>query len=306
MALQIIEKSKAYLSSTQALKSLEQDPYWPKWDSPWWHMLLLHELGLAREIPKSIILKMVEVLKDFYLPIFPIRPEQIPSGTDTYRKIICHCAVGSMYQVLFDCGVDVDRELTWMRPWMLHYQLPDGGLNCDEKVYTQAQPKSSIISTLPCLEAILFSRNRELHSQEKEFLDKGAQYLLRQKLFRKVSTGEVIDKDWLEIRFPRFYDYDFLRGFYFLTKWREFSGFQIPEVLIDEVKQLVAPQMTDKGIRLKRYNIIEQRSYNQTSSGAWAMGSISEFDLMKAVSFDGHICEPLTKKWNEALTSLQK
>ena len=294
-----IKKSQSYLSSPAALQSIERDPYWPKWDSPWWHMALLHEMDLAKEIPAAAVSKMVEALKSHYLPVFPINEDEVPQGTDPYRRIACLCAVGNMYQVIFACGVDVDRELPWMREWFLRYQLPDGGLNCDEKVYTKPTPKSSIVTTLSCLEAVLFCRNHELTQEEVAFLDRGASYLLKQKLFRKVSTSEVIDKNWLEIRFPRFYEYDFLRGFYFLAKWRQQSGFSIPDDLIDEVEELVAQQMTDAGIKLKRYNLFDKRSYNPNADGSWIWGDASEIDLMKAVSFEGSICQPHTKKWNE-------
>ncbi len=294
-----IEKSKSYLSSDSALQSIEQDPYWPKWDSPWWHMSLLNELDLAKEIPQTAIAKMVQVLKNHYLPIFPITEEEIPKGTDTYRQIACLCAVGNMYQVLFNARVNVDQELPWMRKWLLRYQLPDGGLNCDEKAYTKTNPKSSIVSTISCLEAVLFCRQRDLTSEEIQFLNRGAKYLLQHRLFRKISTGEVIYKDWLEIRFPRFYEYDFLRGYYFLEKWRQQSGFSIPDDLVDEVEELVSRQMTDQGLMLRRYNLFDRHSYNPNADGTWTWGSASEFDLMKATSFDGCICPPLTKKWSE-------
>lgn len=106
-----VEKSRSYLSSPAALQSIERDPYWPKWDSPWWHMLLLHEMDLAKEIPATSISKMVQVLKNHYLPVFPIKEEEVPTGTGPYRKIACLCAVGNMYQVLFNAGVVVDKEL---------------------------------------------------------------------------------------------------------------------------------------------------------------------------------------------------
>ncbi len=294
-----LEKSRSYLSSPTALQSIERDPYWPKWDSPWWHMSLLHEMDLVKDIPEAAVSRMVTALKSHYLPVFPINEDEVPQGTDPFRQIACLCSVGNMYQVLFACGVNVDRELPWMREWFLRYQLPDGGLNCDERAYAKPTPKSSIVTTVSCLEAVLFCRSRELTQEEVRFLDKGANYLLRQKLFRKASTGEVIDKNWLEIRFPRCYEYDFLRGFYFLAKWREQSGFTIPDELTDEVEELVSRQMTDKGIELKRYNLFDQRSYNPGTDGSWSWGQASEIDLMKAVSFDGSICQPLTKKWDE-------
>lgn len=294
-----IEKSLEYLGSPEAVKSIERDPYWPKWNTPWWHMSLLKEMGLAQRIPSVAVQALMRVLKDHYLPIFPIRAEEIPEGTDPYRRIACICAVGNIYQVLFAAGVNVDKELPWMRPWFLKYQLPDGGLNCDERAYTKDVPKSSLLSTICCLEAILFCRDRELTGAEVDFLNKGAEYLLRQRLFRRVSTGEVIDADWLEVRFPRFYDYDYLRGYYFLAKWKEHSGFVIPDSLTKEVQDLISKQMTPQGLKLLRYNLIDKKSYNPTDGGTWAWGSVSEFALMQAVSFEGAICEPLTKAWEE-------
>ena len=57
--------------------------------------------------------------------------------------------------------------------------------------------------------------------------------------------------------------------------------------------------MTSEGIKLKRYNFIDNRSYNPQSDGSWIWGKTTENELMKAISYDGFICEPLTKKWNE-------
>lgn len=294
-----IEKSKSYLTSDLALESIERDPYWPKWDSPWWHMRLLQELGFATEIPQTTISKMVEVLKKHYLPIFPVREEEMPKGLDPIRKIACHCAVGSMYQVLFHSGIDVEMELPWLRPWLIRYQLPDGGLNCDERAYTKESPKSSIVSTINCLEAIFFCRKKDLTDEEESFLNKGAKYLLRQKLFRRVSDGQIIDNNWLEIKFPRFYEYDFLRGYYFLAKWSEYKGETLPSELVEEVVSLVSSQLSPDGIVLKRYNYFEKRSYNPLPDGSWRWGVASEFDLFKIVSQSGLVCEQLTKQWNE-------
>ena len=302
--IEAIEKSKAYLSSSAALESIERDPYWPKWDSPWWHMRLLQEMGLASEIPNTTVQKMVQVLKKHYLPIFPITAEEMPAGTDPFRKIACHCAVGSMYQVLFYAGVDVDSELSWMRPWMIRYQLPDGGLNCDEQAYVKENPKSSIVTTINCLEAIFFCRTKDLTEIEINFLNKGAQYLLKHRLFRKVSDGSIIDTTWLEIKFPRFYEYDFLRGYYFLKKWFQHTKQTLPSDLVTEVESLVAKQISPEGIVLKRYNLFDNRSYNPLPDGSWVWGSASEFDLFKTVSQAGLICEPLTRQWNEIKSEL--
>jgi hypothetical protein len=93
-----------------------------------------------------------------------------------------------------------------------------------------------------------------------------------------------------------------LRGYYFLAKWSEYSGFKVPEEIHDEVKALISKQETPLGIVLKRYNCYEKKSYNPQADGTWKMGDISEFSLMKAVSYPGAVCAPLTNAWIEAKT----
>lgn len=262
-------------------------------------MLLLHELGLSKKIPAIAVSKLTEVLKSHYLPFFPLKEAELPPGIDPRRKIACHCAVGSAYQLLHGCGVNVREELPWMSPWLLKYQLPDGGLNCDEAVYTKPDPKSSIVSTLPCLEAVLFCRSGALTIEEVDFLNKGAVYLVSHRLFRRISDGKVMREDFVEVMFPRFYEYDFLRGYYFLARWRKESGFHIPEELTAEVVELMSRQLGPAGVVLKRDNIIDRRSYNPGTDGKWIMGEASEFDLMKAVSYEGCACPSLTQQWAE-------
>ena len=45
---------------------------------------------------------------------------------------------------------------------------------------------------------------------------RGEEYLLERRLFRRKSTGEVIDPSWLEFSFPHWYFYDVLRGLEYL------------------------------------------------------------------------------------------
>src|SRR5437867_11672637 len=91
-----ISESLAYLDSREARESIAADPYWPKWDSPWWHMTLLWELGLASRIPASAVAAMVEALKTHYHLIMPVKAGDLPAGVDEHRDVPCHCAVGTM------------------------------------------------------------------------------------------------------------------------------------------------------------------------------------------------------------------
>ena len=88
--LKEIEDSLTFLGSDEALKMLEADPYWPKWHSPWWHMLLLHEMGETKKIPQKTIDAFIKSMNKYPLKIFPIQPEDMPEGIDPYRGTPCH------------------------------------------------------------------------------------------------------------------------------------------------------------------------------------------------------------------------
>ena len=157
-----------YLGSHRALQSLDADPYWPKWDSPWWHMLLLHEMGRTRQIPKSVIERYVDALDKFPLKIFPVHPGEMPAGLDPYRDTLCHCYLGNVYQVLAAWGIDVDSELPWVRPWFLRYQMADGGLNCDNAAYlVKNEIPSSMVGTIAAFEAVLLHTQRPWNAEEE-------------------------------------------------------------------------------------------------------------------------------------------
>ena len=57
-----LQQSINYLQSDQALKDVTRDAYWPKWDSPWWHMLLLHEMRKTELIPEALIKRYIDTL----------------------------------------------------------------------------------------------------------------------------------------------------------------------------------------------------------------------------------------------------
>ena len=279
-----IDNSATYLASPAALESIAQDPYWPKWHSPWWHMLALWELGEARHIPAATALAMARKINSFYLPHFPADPHDVPAGMDPGRHIACHCALGTMYQALTACGIDVDAEIPWMRPWFVKYQLPDGGLNCEETHYAKEaageKSCSSIMSTLPCLEAMLRAVPRLLSDTEEQFLDRGAEYLLKRKLHRRASTGAVMNPAFAEFIFPRFYGYDLLRGLSFLADWAQHRGVMLPYEAIAEPVQLLRARIAEHGFKVTRTFTTNNHSFRLQPDGRWDKGDVDSFPLL--------------------------
>ncbi len=192
-----------------------------KWKGPWWHMATLCEMGEARRIPKLAAKRALELLKLGAWPKFVITEEDAPKrNTDRSKMDCCHCELGVFYMILSSCGCDVDGELPWVREWFLQHQLPDGGLNCSPSAYRNSR-KSSIVSTLPPLEAVLFSTKRPFTDVEERFLDEGARYLIEHSLVCSKKDGSVINHEWLKPFFPRFFEYDILRGLHYLDPIRK-------------------------------------------------------------------------------------
>ena len=100
-----------------------------------------------------------------------------------------------------------------MRPLvdrLLGEQLPDGGWNCEVE---NGAVVSSMETTISVVEGLLqFERAAGGAPEVAEARRRGEAYLLERRLFRRKSTGEVIDPTWLRFSFPHWYYYDVLRA----------------------------------------------------------------------------------------------
>lgn len=256
-----------------------------KWTGPWWHMAALYEMGESGRIPKSAVSRALKLLKAGAWPRFVITREDAPKRVfDLTKMDCCHCELGVFYMVLASCGCNVDAELPWIREWFLKHQLPDGGLNCSPGAY-RGSGKSSIVSTLPPLEAVLFFTDRNCTDAEKDFLDEGARYLIEHCLVCSKTDGNIIDDAWLKPLFPRFFEYDILRGMVYLVEWARRTGGTLPVDVIE------------RGLdRLNRHThaggVVIGRHIND-SSGGWKG---STFPLMASAGAVGTVSPYLTRQ----------
>lgn len=105
---------------------------------------------------------------------------------------------------------------------LLTEQLPNGGWNCEA---VNGSTRSSFNTTICVLEALL---EYELHFGSRPAVTKarvcGQEYLLERRLFRRKSTGAVIEHDrkgnamWTSFAFPTWCHYDVLRGLEYLRR----------------------------------------------------------------------------------------
>lgn len=297
-------QSIAFLNSEQALEILNFDAYWPKWNAPWWHMLLLHEMGLTKEIPAQIVDAYVEALNRMPLKIFPIHPDELPEGTDPFRGTSCHCQLGNAYQVLAEWGIDVDARLPWIRPWFLKYQMADGGFNCDNDAYlVKDECPSSMVGTIAAFESILRYTPRTWTKQEQDFLARGADFLSRRQL-RHGSTTQYNAEEresegkWLKLCFPRFYLYDVLRGLHALVDWSEKTGNPLKPEAISGVVDHLNREFPDGQVRIGRTAYDGLTTLLQNPSGEWQRRQpATMFPLLREVSVVGAVSPVLSTQW---------
>jgi hypothetical protein len=115
---------------------------------------------------------------------------------------------------------------------LLGEQLPDGGWNCEVE---NGATVSSAETTINVLEGLLeHERATGGSAAVRAARRRGEAYLLERRLFRRKSTGEVIDPGWLLFSFPTWYHYDVLRALDYLRA----AGVE-PDERVDEAVGIV-------------------------------------------------------------------
>lgn len=133
-------------------------------------------------------------------------------------------------------GQDVQRILDRL----LGEQLRDGGWNCEA---ANGSTRSSFNTTICVLEALL---EYELaHGSSADVTEahlRGQDYLLERRLFRRRTTGEIIDPAWTRFSFPTWWHYDVLRGLEYLR-----NAGVTPDERVAEAVELVVSKCNADG-----------------------------------------------------------
>ncbi|KRF11524.1 hypothetical protein ASG90_17515 [Nocardioides sp. Soil797] len=139
------------------------------------------------------------------------------------------CINGGTVAVGAYLGEDVDGIVTRL----LGEQLEDGGWNCEAE---NGSTRSSFHSTICVLEGLLeYERSggarragQSVAASVTAAQRGGEEYLLSRRLMRRASTGDLVDRDWLEFSFPPHWHYDVLRG---LDHFRSLGGSPDPRLV---------------------------------------------------------------------------
>ncbi|WP_043429284.1 hypothetical protein [Arthrobacter sp. FB24] len=123
---------------------------------------------------------------------------------------------------------------------LLREQLADGGWNCEAE---RGSVRSSFGTTINVLEGLLeYERATGGSPVSVAARQRGEEYLLERGLLRRKSTGELIDRDWLEFSYPTRWFYDALRGLdYFRAAGNR------PDERVSEAVEVLRPKRQPDG-----------------------------------------------------------
>ena len=208
------------------------------WDSTMHVLLLLREMGLD---PASLEARRALGLVRDCVTWQGCGPQEC-DGNSFFTGEIEPCINGQVAA----SGAYFGQDVRGIVDRLLGEQLPDGGWNCEAE---NGSTRSSFNTTMCVLEALLeYGRAVGSSPEVTEARLRGQEYLLERRLFRRRSTGEMIERDrksgasWTCFAFPAWWHYDVLRGLDYLRH----AGVA-PDERTSEAIDLVASKRDDAG-----------------------------------------------------------
>jgi hypothetical protein len=123
-------------------------------------------------------------------------------------------------------------------------RLDDGGWNCER---ANGSARSSFPSTINVLEGLLeYERATGGTPESRQARTSGEEYLLKRNLFRRLSTGEPADEQFLSFLHPNRWRYDVLRALDYFRLAATFTG-DAPDPRLGEAVDHVRSRRREDG-----------------------------------------------------------
>lgn len=137
------------------------------------------------------------------------------------------------------CLLGRAEEAAALAHYLVHWQWPDGGWNCDDE---PAVTHASFHESVWPLRGLIAYHEATGDDDALRAARRTGELLLRHGLFRSERTGDVIDPEWLEIHWPPTWRYDVLVGLRAIASlgWTDREG-------AAEARQWLADRRRDDG-----------------------------------------------------------
>jgi hypothetical protein len=121
---------------------------------------------------------------------------------------------GNALSAVCHLGLAADPRARLIAGSLVEWQWPDGGWNCDPR----ATRRSSFHETFLTMGALHEYAVATGDTSARKAADRAAELLLEHRLFRSTADGDVINKRWLEPRYPAYWHYDILQALLLLSR----------------------------------------------------------------------------------------
>jgi hypothetical protein len=228
----------------EILARQDRDGSWRRADAPVWlptlfTLLLLRATGVDRAEPavESAVSRLETALRWSNVPFWELRRSEL-GGNPFFEGEEEPCINGGVLAL----GGYFGRPSESLARRLLGEQLEDGGWNCEAPKST----RSSFHTTICVLEGLLaYERTVGSVPEVAEARERGEEYLLERALFRRRTTGEVANPEFLELAFPPRYHYDVLRALDYFRDAHSLSDIPPDPRLHDAVGFLASRRQPD-------------------------------------------------------------
>ena len=222
------------------------DGSWRRADAPVWlstlfTFLLLRATGVDRAEPlvESAVARLEAGLRwDDKDGFWELRPAEF-GGNRFFEGEEEPCINGGTLAL----GAYFGRPTESLARRLVGEQLDDGGWNCE----APKSARSSFHTTICVLEGLLeYERAVGSAPEIAAARRRGEEYLLERGLFRRRSTGEVVNPAFLELAFPPRYHYDILRALDYFSNTHSDARVSDAMHLIESRRQLDGRWLLDR------------------------------------------------------------
>jgi hypothetical protein len=183
-------------------------PY-KKWCGAHWRLVSLVELGIPAGEPRAV--RAAETVLDWLTSAG--HRDAIATVDGLTRR--CASQEGNALAAASRLGLADDPRAELLAASLIEWQWPDGGWNCDVDA---SGYRSSFHETLPAAWGLHEYAAATGNGDAASAAHRAAELLLDHRLFRSLTTGDVIDRTWLALHYPPYWHYDILQSLLVLSR----------------------------------------------------------------------------------------